>query len=238
MEALPARGPGRPRTIPGAGAGDTREEILAAAAALFTAQGYVATGTREIAAKVGLRQASLFHYFPHKDDLLAELLDRTVAPSLEATAWLDDAGGEPHVRLYVLARTDAANLCGGPPNVGILQLLPEARVPRFMSFWTKRSALRDRYQRFVREAAVQGLLVDAPVDVVTSLVFGDIEATMTWYDASLPLPPDDVAEAIASAAVRGVLRSPPSPARLRAAGARLLRPSARASRAAGSQRSP
>jgi AcrR family transcriptional regulator len=216
------RGPGRPRAVPTAAPSDTREEILDAAAALFTAQGYAATGTREIAAKVGLRQASLFHYFVHKDDLLAELLDRTVTPTLESTAWLDDSPGEPHVRLYLLARSDAANLCGGPPNLGVLQLLPEARARRFAAFWHKRATLRSRYERLIHETAIQGLLIDVPEKVVTDLVFGDIEAAMTWYDGTPPLAPSCVAEVIASAAVRGVLRSPPSHSRLRAAGTRVL----------------
>ncbi|HEX9549325.1 MAG TPA: hypothetical protein VF942_18430 [Acidimicrobiales bacterium] len=44
-----------------------------------------------------MRQASLFHYFPHKDDLLAELLDRTVTPALAAAAWPDGAAAEPEV---------------------------------------------------------------------------------------------------------------------------------------------
>jgi len=220
--ATPPRGPGRPRSVPANGATDTREEILTVAASLFTAHGYAATGTREIAAKVGLRQASLFHYFPRKDDLLAELLDRTVSPTLDATAWLDDVLGEPHVRLYVLARMDAANLCGGPPNLGVLQLLPEARGPRFASFWAKRSALRERYRRLILDAVARGRVIDAPGEVVTDLVFGAIEATMTWYGDASGLPSDETAEVVASAAVRGVLVRPPTRQTLRAAGDRLV----------------
>jgi AcrR family transcriptional regulator len=217
-----ARGPGRPRRVPPSGA-DTREEILDTAAALFAAQGYAGTGTREIAAKVGLRQASLFHYFAHKDDLLAELLDRTVSPTLAATGWLERVAGDPHVRLYVLARADVTNLCCGPPQVGVLQLLPEARGPRFAVFWRERAELRDRYQRMIHEAARLGGVIDVPDEIATDLVFGAVESTMTWYDVGSALPPGEVAEAVASAVVRGILRRPPTPARLRAAGDRLLR---------------
>jgi AcrR family transcriptional regulator len=218
-----ARGPGRPRSVPSRGASDTRGEILDTAAALFATQGYAGTGTRQIAAKVGLRQASLFHYFAHKDDLLAELLDRTVAPTLDATAWLEVAGGEPHVRLYLLARADVTNLCCGPPKLGVLQLLPEARGPRFAVFWRQRAELRDRYQRIIHEAVGRGAVLPVPDEIATDLVFGAVESTMTWYDVGSPLAPDDVAEAVASAAVRGILRRPPSPERLRGAGDRLLK---------------
>jgi AcrR family transcriptional regulator len=218
----PPRGPGRPRRIPAPGGADTREEILDLAAGLFTAHGYAATGTREIAAKVGLRQASLFHYFGRKDDILAELLDRTVSPTLEDTGWIEDAPAEPHVRLYVLAREDATNLCGGPPNLGVLQLLPEARGPRFATFWGKRGALRERYHRLIGQAASRGVLIEVPDEVVTDVVFGAVEATMTWYDASTGPSSAEVAETIASAAVRGVLKRAPSPSRLRSAGDRLV----------------
>ncbi|HEY2430459.1 MAG TPA: helix-turn-helix domain-containing protein [Acidimicrobiales bacterium] len=201
---------------------DTREEILAAAADLFTTAGFAATGTREIAGRAGLRQASLFHYFAHKDDLLAELLDRTVAPALTAAAWLDTAGAEPEVRLYALTRQDARNLCSGPPNLGVLQLMPEAKRERFGDFWAKRAQLRSRYLALAEEAAKAGKLVDLPAETLTDLVFGAVEATMTWYRGDHDLDPDVVAEAVASAAVRGIMSRPPAPERLRRAGDRLL----------------
>jgi AcrR family transcriptional regulator len=202
---------------------DTRELILDTAAELFAARGYAATGTREIASQVGLRQASLFHYFPHKDDLLAELLDRTVAPSLAATDWLVSARAKADVRLYLLARHDSANLCGRRHNLALLQLLPEARAERFASFWAKRAELRDRYQALIKEAAAEGVLIDLPAATLTDLVFGAVEATMMWFDPAGRVKPNAVAEAVALTAVRGILARPGSAARLPEAAARLVR---------------
>src|SRR4051794_26097197 len=102
---------GRPRASAVAVTGDPREQILDVAARLFARQGYAATGTREIATGVGLRQASLFHWFSRKDDILAELLDRTVAPALAASDALRDPEIDPVVRLYALARRDVRTLC-------------------------------------------------------------------------------------------------------------------------------
>jgi AcrR family transcriptional regulator len=222
VEQLASRRTGRPRAIPAEHPADTREEILAAAAALFTAQGYAATGTREIAAAVGLRQASLFHYFAHKDDLLAELLDRTVTPALAAAVWLDTATAEAEVRLYVLSRQDIRNLCSGPPDLGVLQLMPEAKRERFEEFWAKRARLRDRYRALIAEAARAGKTLDAPVSTLTDLVFGAVEATMTWYRADADCSPDQVAEVVASTAVRGILARPPTVTSLRRAGDHLI----------------
>ncbi len=212
---------GRPRLV-GTGVSDTREEILRAAGDLFATHGYAATGTREIAVAVGVRQASLFHHFAHKEDILAELLDRTVTPALAAAGWIDTSGAPPPIRLYALARHDATNLCGTGHNLAVLQLLPEARGPRFAPFWQKRSDLRARYEALVSEAAAAGLLVALPVASVTDIVFGAVEATMTWYEAGSPLAPAEAAEAAASAAVRGVMLRPPSPDTLRRAADALL----------------
>jgi AcrR family transcriptional regulator len=216
-----ARRPGRPRSssAPDPSA-DTREAILDAAADLFASHGYAATGTREIAAHVGLRQASLFHYFARKDDLLAELLDRTVAPSLAATDWLVSASGRPDIRLFLLARQDTLNLCGRRHDLALLQLLPEARAERFASFWAKRAELQGRYRALIDEAVTAGLLIDLPVATLTDLVFGAVEATMMWFDPTGSTTPEEAADAVAVTAVRGVLARPSSAAQLRRAAER------------------
>ena len=116
-------------------------------------KGYAATGTREIATMVGLRQASLFHYFARKEDLFAELLDRTVSPALPATAWLMQHPGRPEVRLYALAHHDVTNLCGSRHNLAALQLLPEARDrPLRRTSGPSGRALRGRYRSLIKEA--------------------------------------------------------------------------------------
>jgi len=215
------RGPGRPRATNAATPTDTREVILDVAGELFANQGYAATGTREIAAVVGLRQASLFHYFARKEDLFAELLDRTVSPALAATAWLMNHGGPPEVRLYALVHHDVMNLCGTRHNLAALQLLPEARDERFADFWAKRARLRGRYRSLIKDAARAGRVVDLPAEMVTDLVFGAVEATMTWSESSRRAAPERIADAVAAAAVRGVLVKPPTAQALRVAAARL-----------------
>ncbi|WP_080798083.1 TetR/AcrR family transcriptional regulator [Arabiibacter massiliensis] len=63
--------------------GDTRERIVAAAFELFAERGYHAVSVRDIAAAVGVKDASLYNHFPGKqgifDAVLAEQLERTRA---------------------------------------------------------------------------------------------------------------------------------------------------------------
>jgi len=51
-----------------------RQEIIEAAAALFARQGFGSTTTAGIAARAGVSEGTLFHHFPTKRELLAELV--------------------------------------------------------------------------------------------------------------------------------------------------------------------
>ncbi|HUO86363.1 MAG TPA: TetR/AcrR family transcriptional regulator [Thermoanaerobaculia bacterium] len=75
----------------------THERLLAAATALFAERGFGGTSMADIAERVGVRKASLYNYYPSKDDLLMELLQRSLAaaeacclPSLEVDGSVED----------------------------------------------------------------------------------------------------------------------------------------------------
>ena len=90
-----------------------------------------------------MRQASLFHYFAKKDDILAVLLDRTVQPTLEFADRLAATAPAPDAGLYLLVLRDVRNACTGPGGVGYL---PDAKKPQFAPFWAKRARLIGEYE--------------------------------------------------------------------------------------------
>lgn len=144
--------PGRPRAVPDVTPElAPREQILLAAAALFVEQGFAGTSTRAIAEAVGIRQASLYYHFAGKDDILAELLDRSVRPSAEIAGRLEHAAGDDArvaaAALYALAEADVRLLAETPHNIGSLYLMPEVRDPRFDEFRAARDELQATYGR-------------------------------------------------------------------------------------------
>jgi len=81
------RGPGRP-THDEIGAGQRRAQILATAADLFERRGYAAVSLGEIAAAVGVSKAALYHHFPNKGAIYAEIMRdvlRRIGESIERT---------------------------------------------------------------------------------------------------------------------------------------------------------
>ncbi|MER7008496.1 helix-turn-helix domain-containing protein [Dactylosporangium sp. NPDC000555] len=192
---------GRPRSgarrLP---VGTAREEILDAAAELFAERGYAATSTRMIAEMVGVRQASLYYHFSTKEQILAELLESTVGPSLAYAERLAQEALSPADALHALVRYDVGVLLGARWNVGILYALPEIATEPFTRFRADREQLRAAYRRLV--AAVAG--ASSPdADVTGDLVFGMVESVIGMRrDLPALPPPARLQQTVAAAALR------------------------------------
>ncbi|OZF03674.1 TetR/AcrR family transcriptional regulator [Rhodococcoides fascians] len=194
---------GRPRLSTKKRPGDTAlDEILDAAAELFTTRGFTNTSTRMIADAVGMRQASLYHHFANKDELLSLLLSGTVDGPLAVAQRIADSDAAPAVKMYALALFDADQLCRSRWNLGALYLLPEIREPRFDTFRAHRHALMDRYASIAADvlrgttAALPGT-EELPFRLVETVVNGRADAE-SGRDAS----GEDYARVVAEAAVR------------------------------------
>lgn len=161
----PERRVGRPRVLPQMGSGrrsgmEPREEILDIVAGLFVDRGIAATSTRDIAEAVGVRQSSLYYHFPRgKDEILAELLQRSIRPTLDKVEKIELLGVEtdarPEVLLYLLVILDVRTLARAPRNAGVLPGLPEVqRKDVFEPFGTAREELNAAYSRLGSQVAV------------------------------------------------------------------------------------
>lgn len=175
MRSQGHEGRGRPRLEQSRRPGNTaREEILDAAAELFTKIGYAGTSTRRIADAVGMRQASLYHHFATKDDILDALLAGTVDEALQLAGNLLAQHGPARDRLYTLVVADCSQLCASRWNLGALYLLPELRIARFAQFRASREELRRRYRalatQVIEECDGVTEAADLPFRLVESVI--------------------------------------------------------------------
>ncbi|MGW4032313.1 TetR/AcrR family transcriptional regulator [Streptomyces sp. NPDC004838] len=204
MSATTGRRVGRPRASQRPESGlSVRDELLRAAVELFTTRGYAATTTRAVAESAGMRQATIYHYFTGKEDLLAELLESTVAPSLAlARRLLADSGRPAEDRLWELCRSDGELLCRGPYNPGALYLLPEVRGERFADFHATRAELKAAYGELLAATEAGGGLDATERALRTDLVFGLVEGLILVHRDDPARGPDGLATAMADAALR------------------------------------
>ncbi|MET7369200.1 helix-turn-helix domain-containing protein [Streptomyces sp. NPDC005566] len=195
---------GRPRAQQRPDSGlSARDELLSAAAELFTSRGYSATTTRAVAERAGMRQATMYHYVAGKEDLLAELLESTVTPSLAvARRLLADDATSAEDRLWELCRSDVALLCAGPHNLGALYVLPEVRTERFAGFHRVRTELKDAYGQLLAGTEACADLDKGELALRTDLVFGLIEGVILVHRSDPERSADVFAAATADAALR------------------------------------
>ena len=103
-------------------AGINREQIVEAALELLDAHGLAGVTTRKIAARLGVKSASLYWHIRNRDDLLDLLADRVVRDARwpePSQPWR--AKVEGLMREYVrclLAHRDAARVAAGRPPSG------------------------------------------------------------------------------------------------------------------------
>jgi AcrR family transcriptional regulator len=191
-------GRGRPRLEESRRPGKTaREEILDAAAELFTSLGYASTSTRRIADAVGVRQASLYHHFATKDDILDALLAGTVDEPLRLAAELLDEKGPAAPRLHALVIADVTQLCTSRWNLGALYLLPELRLDRFEEFRLRRAELRALYRGLAAQVIAE---CDGPADA-DDLPFRLVESVINRRSDDTDCP-DEQPRVIADGALR------------------------------------
>lgn len=81
------------------GGSNSREQILAAATRVAGAHGYGGLNFRDIAAEVGIKAASVYHHFPSKADLGAEVAKRYWEQFSATLAARLAASGDPIVCL-------------------------------------------------------------------------------------------------------------------------------------------
>jgi AcrR family transcriptional regulator len=210
---------GRPRLRPASNAGvPPREEILDAAAGLFVSQGLATTTTRQIAERVGIRQASLYYYFAGKDEILLELLTQSVRPSLRVAATLESRSREdPAAALYALALIDVRTLTQAPHNIAMLYLMPEVQGEEFTPFRAERDQLQAAYGRLGHAAAPSSGLDET---LIATLVMQVVESVIQLRRSGGLR--DSYAREIAASCLRLIGLGPPEVTRARDAAAMLL----------------
>jgi AcrR family transcriptional regulator len=106
----------------------TRTEILSAAWELARRDGLGALSLRELAAAVGMRAPSLYHYFPSKNALYDAMYAQGIRQSAERMSQ-SPAGSDAVETLRNMVRTYAANAMSDPVRY---QLVFERPVPDFV----------------------------------------------------------------------------------------------------------
>jgi AcrR family transcriptional regulator len=184
--------------------GYDRQQILAVAVGVFNEQGYDATSVSDLAARLGLTKAALYHHFASKEQLLEVALD-------EALGGLEGSLRDPSAREGTAAERLGAVLRGAvgvlvdrlPYVTLLLRVRGNSDVER--AALDRRRAFDQQVTSLVRAAQREGSLRgDLDAAVVTRLLFGMVNSIVEWYRPGGPEGAAELAADVLTVALDGL----------------------------------
>ncbi len=174
-----------------------REEIRAAARRVFSERGVRGTGLAHVAEAAGMGRSSLYHYYPHKDALLADMADEMLEQEQELFRACLRAEGSPIERLEGLARA-----CGllFPEWAALGRGLMDLRLEDVKGMRGFFRAIRRDMAAVIAEGQADGSIAASPSpELQASILIGALDGLMLQYfiDARAFPSADDLADALA-----------------------------------------
>jgi TetR/AcrR family transcriptional regulator, cholesterol catabolism regulator len=183
----------------------TRDEILDAAAQIFSQKGYHASSMQDIAEAVSLQKASLYHHVSSKQEILLALLDRALDLLIELLSAVAEQPLPADLKLktaiisYVEALADHRQLA----SILLLEhrsletALKERHIPR-----------RDRFERLwrslIQEGIGQGIFSSYDPAITTRALLGAMNWTITWYQPGGSQSAKEIATQYADLVLKGL----------------------------------
>ncbi|MEM8706465.1 MAG: TetR/AcrR family transcriptional regulator [Actinomycetota bacterium] len=158
-----------------------RQRILDTTAALVLEHGVAGVAQRQIAERVGIKAASLYHHFASKNEIVEAVFRRGI--DVMEQAWDDaaaaTAGATPRSRLAAHVRAHLSALFeNGPYTAAHVTAFRTAPAEVRDAVVPMRDAYEARWTQLLGE-----LGLDAPVGLTRLTLFGAMNTTVEWFDA-------------------------------------------------------
>ena len=171
---------------------ERKSEIVQTAANLFDAAGYTSTTMEEIARTVGVAKATLYHYFPSKDDILFEIHEE----------FIDLLMDRQHQRLALEPEQELHEVMSD-----ILELMETHRghvrvffehyrelpAPQQETLKIKRDAYEGAVAEIFRKGCVSGVFRDVDPRLASLAMFGMCNWAYQWYQSGGKYRPREIA---------------------------------------------
>lgn len=184
----------------------TRDEILLAAAQIFSHKGFHAASMQDIAQAVNLQKASLYYHVSSKQEILVDLLDRALDLLIERVNDALASVESPEEKLRQAMRVYIESLAEYQDLAAVLLLEHRSLDPEYHSRHIPR---RDRFEGLwrdlIQEGKEAGVFTCASPSLTAWALLGVMNWTVTWYRPDRPLSAAEIAEQFADLFLEGLL---------------------------------
>lgn len=185
----------------------TRDEILIAAAQIFSQKGFHATSMQDIAQAVNLQKASLYHHISSKQEILVEVLDRALGLLICNMEEVMEGDSPPDEMLRQAIRAYVVTILENRDLSAVL-LLEHRSLEAELH--TRHVPHRDQFEQLWRDLLKRGIEAGVfetaePAMTVRALL-GAMNWAITWYRPDGPLSPGKIADEFADLFLTGLKR--------------------------------
>ena len=204
-DQLEQRRPGRPRSTASRSTEDPIDEIMRVAGELFAEGGYPSVTMAEVARRVGLRQPSLYYYFPNRAQLFAAFVSRSYIAGLDLVGQIAAEGGPPVSQLRKFIEGDVALLCSLPFAVIDINRVAIRDRDSFSAYWRDRNSLERALAAIIRAGCREGAIRPVSPLRTAQLVLLTDDAAQAWYLEGRSVTPRVLAAEVADLTTSGLL---------------------------------
>lgn len=134
----------------------TRDRILDAALVLFGTRGYDAISLDAVATDLGVRKQTILYYFPSKEALLSEVIDRSATELSDALEAALARAGTGWDRVEAVVRSVFRLAARRPELLGLLREVSRLGPPASTRLSERLESLVKRAQGFLETEMVEG----------------------------------------------------------------------------------
>ena len=191
------------------------DEIIAAAARVFAERGYHGTTTQAIADVLGMRQASLYYYFPSKEAALEEVCARGTDGFVEGAERVMQMDVPPLEKLKLLIASHLAPIQTMPDYVRVFinerRYLPDASRKRV----GRKSRRIERFFELVIQDGIDDGSIRNGTDARLAMlaVLGMCNAVINWREADRNQDIGEIASGFAEIVAKGLVVAESAPKR-------------------------
>lgn len=185
-----------------------KEAILQSAARLFRMHGYDKTTVDDIAVELELSKASIYYYFPTKDDLLYQVCENAVGDALEQMSAIQNTGMTDIEKLHQLMLNHFKAFAAHADAFSVfIQELWKRDDERSRSIRRKQRKFQEGVEALVASAQASGQFRSGNPALITFAILGMCHWAYQWMPAS-NLSPEAIAGGFTDLLANGLLAGP------------------------------
>lgn len=187
----------------------TRDDILEAAAQIFSQKGFHAASMSDIAAAVNLQKASLYHHVNSKQEILVTLLDRALDLLIEQMEQVMSLPLPPAEKLSHAMQTYLQAMLEHRDLAAVLLLehrsLDEKNHARHIP---RRDRFENLWRVLIREGLESGDFCCTDPVLAARALLGVMNWTITWYRPDGSLSVEELSEQYSRLFLMGLVTRP------------------------------